>query len=133
MRVVPRDPLQRRELRLVDAFPRPASVDHFRLVKPDDGLRERVVVRIARAADGPLDAGLGQPLGVVNREISGRFTTIRTARAGTSGEDLVGLDMAPSSQEIEPPGKPARFTRRRGATRCQAYGWLGLRIGFDVG
>src|SRR5688572_5199409 len=37
-------------------------------------------------------------------------TTIRTARARTSGENLVGLSMAPSSQNLEPPRKSARFT-----------------------
>src|SRR2546425_9720694 len=31
-------------------------------------------------------------------------TTIRTARDRTSGENLVGLGMAPSSQGLEPPG-----------------------------
>jgi hypothetical protein len=36
-------------------------------------------------------------------------TTIRTARARTSGENLVGFRMAPSSQGLEPPGNPARF------------------------
>jgi len=37
-------------------------------------------------------------------------TTIRTARDRTSGENLVGLGMAPSSQGLEPPGNPARFS-----------------------
>src|SRR5690606_36964898 len=36
--------------------------------------------------------------------------TIRTARSLTSGEYLVCLLMTPSSQEMEPPGKPGRFT-----------------------
>src|SRR6478736_5553951 len=38
--------------------------------------------------------------------------TIRTARARTSGENLfvVLLVMAPSSQELEPPANPGRFT-----------------------
>ena len=40
-------------------------------------------------------------------------TTIRTARDRTSGENLVGLGMAPSSQGLEPPGNPARFRLRR--------------------
>ncbi|WP_288936323.1 hypothetical protein, partial [uncultured Sphingomonas sp.] len=39
-------------------------------------------------------------------------STIRTARARTSGENLfvVLLVIAPSSQELEPPTNPARFT-----------------------
>jgi hypothetical protein len=39
--------------------------------------------------------------------------TIRTARARTSGEYVFAVflvSMAPSSQELEPPANPARFT-----------------------
>jgi hypothetical protein len=43
-RVVPCDPLQRGELDVLDAPPGPASVDLLRLIEPDDGFRERVVV-----------------------------------------------------------------------------------------
>ena len=35
--------------------------------------------------------------------------TIRTARSRTSGEYLLDLPMAPSSEETKPPGKPERF------------------------
>src|SRR5262249_4270318 len=35
--------------------------------------------------------------------------TIRTARVRTSGENRLGLVMAPSSQDLEPPGKSGRF------------------------
>jgi hypothetical protein len=44
-------------------------VNQLRLVEPNDGFGERVVVGIASAADGALDARVGQPLGVANREI----------------------------------------------------------------
>ncbi|MSP98339.1 MAG: hypothetical protein EXR29_14220 [Betaproteobacteria bacterium] len=36
--------------------------------------------------------------------------TIRTARSRTSGENLLDLFMAPSSQGLEPPRNPGRFT-----------------------
>src|SRR6185312_2242051 len=36
--------------------------------------------------------------------------TMRTARSRTSGENLVDLFMAPSSQELEPPQNPGRFS-----------------------
>jgi hypothetical protein len=36
--------------------------------------------------------------------------TMRTARSTTSGENLVDLFMAPSSQKLEPPQNPGRFT-----------------------
>lgn len=37
-------------------------------------------------------------------------STMRTARSRTSGENLLFLPMAPSSQHLGPPGNPARFT-----------------------
>jgi hypothetical protein len=36
--------------------------------------------------------------------------TIRTARSRTSGESRLALPMAQSSQGIEPPANPVRFT-----------------------
>src|SRR2546425_4924001 len=46
-------------------------------------------------------------------------TTIRTARDRTSGENLVGLGMAPSSQGLEPPGNPARFRSARPGRKAE--------------
>ena len=47
--------------------------------------------------------------------------TRRTARSRTSGHSLVDVFLAPSSQEMEPPRKPGRFTLlhsdRRGLVR----------------
>src|SRR6266446_10966116 len=37
--------------------------------------------------------------------------TIRTARSRTSGENRLGLAMTPSSQGMEPPINPGRFSR----------------------
>ena len=61
------DPLERGELDGLDVVPRPTAANLFRLVEPDDRFRERVVVRIAGAADGRLDARVGEALGVPNR------------------------------------------------------------------
>jgi hypothetical protein len=36
---------------------------------------------------------------------------MRTARSRTSGEYLVDLFIAPSSQRLEPPENPGRFTK----------------------
>src|SRR5262249_41657778 len=47
-------------------------------------------------------------------------STIRTARARTSGENLVDLGMAPSSQGLEPPERPARFR----SSHRRAWGFL---------
>jgi len=46
-------------------------MDHFGLEQAVDRLGERVVIRIADAADGGLDAGLSQALGVANAHILG--------------------------------------------------------------
>ena len=40
--------------------------------------------------------------------------TIRTARSFISGEYLLRLVMTPSSQELESPGNPGRFTISKG-------------------
>ncbi len=37
--------------------------------------------------------------------------TIRTARSRTTGENLLGLAVTPSSLGMEPPGNPGRFTQ----------------------
>ncbi len=44
-------------------------MDQLGLVEAVDGLGERVVIAVANAADGRLDAGFGQALGVFDRDI----------------------------------------------------------------
>ena len=44
-------------------------MDHLGLEQTVDRLGERVVVRVADAADGWLDAGLGEALGVFDRDV----------------------------------------------------------------
>ncbi len=44
-------------------------MDEFRLVKAVDRLGESVVVGVADAADGGLDAGLGEALCVANADV----------------------------------------------------------------
>jgi hypothetical protein len=51
--------------------------------------------------------------------------TIRTARSRTSGENLLGLPMTPSSQGMEPPGIPARFMRSIGSDLHMDYTAVG--------
>ena len=43
--------------------------DHLGLVEADDRLGQGVVVGVAAAADRGLDAGLGEALGVADREV----------------------------------------------------------------
>ena len=54
--VVPVDPFERRIFHRVEVLPRSAAMDYFGLEQTDDGLGERVIVGIPRAADRGLDA-----------------------------------------------------------------------------
>ena len=47
----------------------PEPVDDLGLEQPDHALGERVVVRVADAADGGIDTGLGEPLGVTDADV----------------------------------------------------------------
>jgi hypothetical protein len=67
--VVPRHPLERRELDVLEPLPRTAPTNLLRLEQPNHGLGQGVVVRIPGASHGGLDAGFGQPLGVPNRQV----------------------------------------------------------------
>lgn len=67
--VKPVNPFQRRVLDGIECAPRSASVDHFGLEQADDGLGQRVIVRVTDAADGGLDGRLGQSLGVADRQV----------------------------------------------------------------
>src|SRR5512133_3779867 len=67
--VEPVHPLERRVLDRVDVSPGPPAPDHLRLVETDHRLGEGVVVRVADTPYRPLDAGLGQTLGVANGQI----------------------------------------------------------------
>jgi len=49
--------------------PRPTPANHFRFEQADDRLCQRLVVRVAAAADGGRDAGVGEPVGVPHRTI----------------------------------------------------------------
>ena len=66
--VEPVDPFQCRELDLFDVPPRAVRPDQFGLVQAVDRLGERVVVRVADAANGSGDPGLLESLRVANAE-----------------------------------------------------------------
>ena len=44
------------ELNVFETTPGPTSTDHLGLVKADDGFSQSVIVRVASAADGRLNA-----------------------------------------------------------------------------
>ena len=69
--VEPVHPLEGCELDGLEVAPRASSMDDLSLVEAVDRFGEGVVVKIADAADGRLDPGFGEPLGVLDRNILG--------------------------------------------------------------
>ena len=67
--VEPVDPLQGSELHRLGMAPGTAPADHLSLEQADNRLGESIVVAVADAADGGLDAGGGQALGVADRDV----------------------------------------------------------------
>jgi hypothetical protein len=68
--VGPLDPFESGELDISDGTPRTLLSDDLRLEEADDGPGQGVVVAVAPAADGGLNTGLGQAMGVANAQIS---------------------------------------------------------------
>src|SRR5205807_6434028 len=67
--VEPLDPFQGGELDKFQRTPRSPSADHLGLVKAVDALGQSIVIAVADAAHGGLDARFGQALGVANRHV----------------------------------------------------------------
>ena len=67
--VEPVHPLEGCALDGLEVAPRSASMDDLGLVETVDRFGEGVVVRVADAADGGLDFGFGEALGVLDRNI----------------------------------------------------------------
>ena len=65
--VEPVDPFEGGEFDSLEAPPWSAPVAHLGLEQAVDRLSQRVVVRVADAADRGLDARLGEPLGVAKQ------------------------------------------------------------------
>src|SRR5262249_39859448 len=65
-RVEPVDPRQRREFDGLKMAPGPLQLDDFGLEEADDRFRQRIIVRVAPAADRWLDAGVAQSVRVAH-------------------------------------------------------------------
>ena len=65
----PENPFQGRFLDILETPPSAAAPNAFRLGEPDHGIHHGVVSALAPAADGGLDARLGQSLHVANIEV----------------------------------------------------------------
>jgi hypothetical protein len=95
-----RDPLERRDLDVLDPFPGLTTV--FRLARPDDGLGQRIVARIPGAPDRRLDAGFGRP-----RSEPARLSGILGQRTAAVNRPAGGCELPPHMQFLQ----IARFTR----------------------
>ena len=63
------DPLECGEFHRLEAVPRPAPMDHLGFEEAYHRLGERVVVAVADAADGGLDAGIRESLGIADGQV----------------------------------------------------------------
>jgi hypothetical protein len=80
--VEPVQPFESCELDGVEVTPRSTSMDDLSLVEAIDRFGEGVVVRVADAADGRLDPGFGETLGVLDRNLLGGFNWLSQHRDG---------------------------------------------------
>ena len=71
--VEPVDPFEGSELDRLEVASGAALTNHLGLVQADDGLGQGIVVGIPDAAHRRLDPGLGQALGVADRQVLVRF------------------------------------------------------------
>jgi hypothetical protein len=114
--VEPVDPFESGELHRLGMAPGTASADHLGLEQADNRLGEGVVGAVADAADGGLDAGIGQALGVADRDVLHAAIAMMHQAALTEGtpvmerlfqgiEDKAGLGRSRHPPTDDPPGE----------------------------
>ena len=101
--VEPVDPRQGGVLDLIKTLPGATPADQLGLVQADDRLGQRIVERVATRADRAGRAGVGQPLGVADRQLV----------AGPDRSDAPGRPAEPAGASWPSPGRP-------GPGRCGA-------------
>ena len=67
--VVPVDPFEGCKLDVFQVAPGTASIDDFSFVETNDRFGQRVVIGVANAAHGWLDAGFSQTFGISDRDV----------------------------------------------------------------
>ena len=112
--VEPVDPLEGGELDGPEAAPRTEATDDLGLEEADHGLGEGIVVRVADAADGRRDAGLGQALGVLDRQVlHPAIAVVDEGAAAADGPPVVVLTDLPRTVPRRPMWRISRATVRR--------------------
>ena len=74
--VIPVDPFQGFPFDLTNGLPGVEELDDLGLEQADDAFGEGVVVGIPDAADGGIDAGFGEPVGVSDRQVLAASITV---------------------------------------------------------
>ena len=115
--VEPVDPFERGVLDGFQRAPRPAPVDHLGLVEPVDRLGERVVVAVADAADRRHEAGLGETLGVLDRDVLHAAIGVVDETAAGDGLSIVERLLQRVEHEARRAPIATRASRRCGARR----------------
>ncbi len=69
MVIEPRHPFERGEFHRFHGFPGGTPMNQFGFVEAVDGFGERIIVAVTLAADGRLDAGFSQTLGVPDANV----------------------------------------------------------------
>ena len=108
--VEPVHPLEGCELDGLEVAPRASSMDDLSLVEAVDRFGEGVVVRIADAADGRLDPGFGEPLGVLDRNILGAAIAMMNEAAAAGRPSVMERLFEGVQDEVRmrcPAGSPA--------------------------
>ena len=117
------------------AAPRAAPMDDLGLEQAVDRLGERVVVAVADAADGGLDASLGQPLGVwIERYWTPRSLMVHQAARGGPAADRAAPAPAHRARSSRAPSAMTRQPTIRRAIGVDDEGDIDeARPGCDVG
>jgi hypothetical protein len=85
----PIDPLEGGVFDGLERTPGTARVDHLGFLEAFDGLGQGVVIAVANAADGRLDPGLGEALGVLDADVLRAAVGMMDEAATVLGTPLV--------------------------------------------
>ena len=123
--VEPLHPFQQRLLHSPEMAPRAASANDLGLVQPEDRFRERIVVAVADAPDRGLDAGLGQPLRIADRQVLHASVTVVNQRLTWSHSAVMQCLLTRIQREVG----AQRVLHHRGLPRAR-WSWSNPAVRF---
>ena len=87
--IEPGDPFEGGELDRLEAAPGAAPMDHLSFVEAVDGFGEGIVIAVTDAANRRLDASLGKPLSILDRNVLHTAITVVDEAVAPNGLALV--------------------------------------------